>query len=301
MRYNELTPEDKVYFIREHTQGERVSLQEHFGIAERTVRLWAMKLGLTEQKPVGNILIYDLETSLVDARIFWPGKQYISASQIKSETRIITVAYKWLGDNKVHHLSWDDGDDKQLIKDFLEVYNHADAVIGVNNDNFDNRLVNARAMRYNLDVNIYVRSIDIQKMCKPIARMHSYSMKEMAIFFGVRHKQATEGIIMWELVENGTPEEKKEYLQKMIDYNVGDILTTEELYLYMRKYLKVKTHMGVLYGGEKYSCPTCGGKHLELMYTTTTAAGTIQRVMRCAEDGAQFKLNNTQYLKYKGL
>jgi hypothetical protein len=39
-------------------------------------------------------------------------------------------------------------------------------VIGQNNDRFDNRWVNARAMKYDLEVNTFVRSFDIMKELK---------------------------------------------------------------------------------------------------------------------------------------
>jgi hypothetical protein len=126
-------------------------------------------------------------------------------------------------------------------------------------------------------------------------------MDYMAKYLGVTHKQSHEGRIMWKLVESEDPKVRKEYLQKMVDYNIGDIVTTEEIYLRLRKFLRAQTHFGVLAGGERYGCPTCGGDNVEDLNTITTAAGTVQHVLRCNFDEQIFKLSHTNYLKLRQL
>lgn len=246
-----------------------------------------------------NVLIYDIETSLLKADVWWSGKQYIHSSQISSEPRIITVAWKWLGSDKVKHLKWDENHcDEKLVKRFLKVYNKADIIIGQNNDKFDNRWINARAIKFNFDVNLYVKSLDIMKQAKRIMRIPGYSMAFMTEYLGVTNKQTHEGLIMWKKIQYGNESEQKEYLQKMIDYNVGDIISTEDMYLRLRKYMKFNFHLGTLNKHEKYTCPSCGGNDIELYKTVTTGAGTIQRIMRCKHDGIQFKLNNRNYINF---
>jgi len=245
------------------------------------------------------VMVYDIETSLVDVQCFWTGEQYINHKQVKSEPRIITVAWKWLGEDKVNYLTWDkQHSDKKLMSEFLDEYNQADMVIGVNNDKFDNKWINTRAAKYSMFVNTQIKSFDLQKQCRRIFRMPSYSMDYTAKFFNVVHKQSHEGIIMWEKIQKGTPKEQKEYLKKMVDYNIGDILTTEAILHRLRPYMGNKLHFGVLKGGEKYSCPECGSLDLDLVKTSVTVGGTIQRLMKCNVDGVQFKLSNREYFKY---
>jgi len=252
------------------------------------------KLKVKETK----ILVYDIETTMIRANVFWTGKQYIGHRQLSEEPKIITVAWKWIGSNKVEHLTWDSNkDDKKLVADFLVQYNKADVVIGVNNDNFDNRWMAARAAKYSLEFNHFVKSFDVQKQAKKAFRIPSYSMEYMAKYFGLTQKLSHEGRIMWEKIQWGTKKESKEYLQKMVDYNIGDIITTEELYVKLRPYFKAKFHVGVIEGGEKFSCPECGSEDVSLYQTTTTAAGTIQRIMKCNTCGTIYKLSNVNYLK----
>ena len=204
-----------------------------------------------------------------------------------------------MNEDKVHTLTWDDvQDDKEMLRKFLVDYNKCDMVIGQNNDRFDNRWIAARAAKHNLEFNSYVKSFDIMKQTKRLFRLPSYAMAFIAKFFGLTLKLSHEGIHMWEMIEDGTPAEKKEYMAKMLEYNVGDIVTTEEIYYKLRKYMGHKIHFGVFNGGEKYSCPNCGGTDVSLYKTTYTTAGTVQHIMKCNDDECMYKISNRDYMKY---
>ena len=141
--------------------------------------------------------------------------------------------------------------------------------------------------------------MDLMKQAKKFFRLPSYSLKNLCIHLGVTQKLSHEGELMWNMVEYGDSKQQKEYLGKMVDYNVGDIISTEECYIKMIPYLRHKTHLGVLKGAPKFSCPVCGKTEtLELVGRTATASGTMQVVMRCTEDGAIFKISNKQYMDY---
>ena len=92
--------------------------------------------------------------------------------------------------------------------------------------------------------------------------------------------------------------QQKEYLKKMVEYNVGDIVSTEAMYLKLRKYMGHKLHFGVLSGKPKYSSPSDGSTDVKLLRVTTTAAGTLQYIMQSNTDGVQYKINNKAYLEF---
>tara|TARA_R110000782_G_scaffold12246_5_gene36995 strand:+ start:1772 stop:2758 length:987 start_codon:yes stop_codon:yes gene_type:complete len=316
MTFKQLTLDDKNLFAKLYSPDYRENkkelsrdevqdkLSEYFDVSKRSVREWANKMGLgLMAKNIVNptkILIYDIETSRVEAKLFWTGKTYINYKQIRGVPQIISVSWRWLGEEKVSHLKWDmkTHTDEQLVTEFLKVYNKADMVVGYNNKNFDDRWINAKAMKYNLFVNVYVKSFDLIKHSKRLFRLISYSMAYLAEFMGVTLKQGHEGILMWDMIEDGTKEQQEEYIQKMINYNVGDIITTEEIFLKLRKYMGHTIHVGAFEGGEKYSCPHCGGINVELFKATNTAAGTPQYIMRCLDDDVQYKISHRDYMKF---
>lgn len=313
MKFKELTQSEIDMFIRAYEENNKTNkesrkeLQDRlaglYNVHSRTIRKWAKKLGVgVMAKNVVNpskIMIYDIETSRTRAWVWWTGKQYIGHNQLIDEPQIITVSWKWLGDEVIHYLTWDENhSDEQLMVDFLQEYNKADMVIGYNNDRFDNRWINARAMKYNLEVNTFVRSYDIMKEEKKVFRVPSYSMAYMSKYSNVILKQSHEGIHMWDMIQTGSPEEQEEYLQKMVDYNIGDIAATEELYIRLRKYFGHRIHFGVLHGGEKFSNPDNGSTNVELYKRTATPAGTVQIIMKDKDSGAKYKITNKQYMAF---
>lgn len=263
----------------------------------KRISKWINDYKNTKVKKESKVLIYDIETSRMLANVWWTGKQYIGHQQLRDESRIITVAYKWLGDNKTYYLKWDNGCDKELVEKFLIEYNKADFVIGFNNKNFDDRFVQARAMKYGFEFNIFTKSLDIMKQCKKLFRIPSYSMDYIARYIGVPTKLKHSGIHMWEAIQYGTKSEAEKAMKEMIAYNVQDIIVTENVYLKLRKYFTPVTNLSSLINDNKICCPNCGSKEVELIKTTTTTTGTIQRIMQCSKDKTQFKISNSAYLK----
>ncbi|MCK5015691.1 MAG: ribonuclease H-like domain-containing protein [Candidatus Peribacteraceae bacterium] len=314
MQFKNLTKRDidlirNTYEKNPSRKNGQMALSTLFDVDRRTIRKWAKKLGIgvlsTNIVDPAKIMIYDIETPRVKFWAWRSGKQFLNGNDLVDEPnndpRIITVAWKWFGDNKIHTLRWDkDQSDKILIKEFLKEYNKADMVVGINNDKFDNRWINARASKYGFYVNMHVKSLDLQKQARRFFWLPSYALKFLCRHFNVTMKLSHEGIIMWEKIQTGTEEEQEEYLRKMEEYNRGDIVSTEEVYLKMIPYLNHVSHLGIIRGGEKHSCKHCGGDNIELVKTVHTAAGTIQRIMRCRDDGAQYKLSNREYLKFVG-
>ena len=245
------------------------------------------------------VLVYDIETSRVPALVWGTGKTYIRHSQLRGRTKIISIAWKYVGEDKVHHLTWDKNHcDKKMLEKFLKHYNNAYMVIGQNNDNFDNKLVNTIAAYHRLRVDRFVKSFDIYKMAKKYFRLQSYSMAFMAEYFGLTLKQSHEGLHMWDMIEFGNKEEQKEYLGKMVDYNKGDIVTTEELYMTLKPYFSTVTNNAVRKGLEKWRCPVSGSDDVKLMKTIYTEAGTVQRILYCNESKHQYKVSNKAYMDF---
>jgi len=311
MKFKDLTTRDIEHIRSLYRTGlSRAEVQEelsgHFAVHTRTIRKWTKRLEIgVLKKNVTNparILIYDIETPRLRAELWWSGQQWVNGNDIIDEPKIISISWKWFGDDTIHAAHWDlkTQCDKEMMVEFLEHYNAADVVVGINNDKFDNRWINVRAAKHRLEVNTFVRSIDIQKQCKRLFRLPSYSLKYLGAFFDIpMQKENHEGIIMWREIQFGKMKKRIEYMAKMIKYNVGDIMATEGLFLRLMPQLNLHSHLAVIHGGVKHSCPLCGStEEIEHVKTTATLAGTIQHVMRCTKDGVKFKMNNRNYLNW---
>jgi len=273
-----------------------------WGVTARQIRRYAQALGINQiHSSVSNdrILVYDIETSRVRVDVWSTGKQYINHKQLRSKTTIISIAWKWLGEDEVYYLTWDKKHcDKRMMIAFLKEYNTASMVIGQNNNSFDNKLINTRAAYHKLHVDRFVKSFDIYRMAKRYFRLPSYSMAYMAEYFGLTLKQSHEGIYMWEMIEYGTKEQQKEYLQKMVEYNKGDIVTTEELYLTLKPYFASVTNKAVQKGLGKWACPVSGSTNVKLLKTIFTEHGTVQRILYCEDSKHQYKVNNKTFMNF---
>ena len=251
----------------------------------------------TQEKRMPKILIYDIEISRVEAGMWWSGKQYVNGSQLITESKIISVAYKWFGEDEIHVLKWDKKQsDKKLLVKFLEEYNKADMVVGFNNNTFDNKTLNARALKHNLPINTYVKSLDLMREAKRLFRLPSYSLNYIAKYLQVQTKLQHSGLQMWEDIQYGSKKEAKKTMKLMLKYNRQDIVVTEEVLLKLIKYIKLPVHIGVLLGQDKATCPVCGTSNIKLLKTQVNSTGNIERIMQCKEDGHIFKLTNKQYL-----
>ena len=277
-------------------------LAEFLSVSVRTIRSYAKELSLSVKASEivdDKIMVYDIETSRIEATVWWTGKQYINHKQLKTEPKIISVAWKWIGEDDVKFLTWDKKHcDKEMLKTFLKEYNKASMVIGQNNNSFDNKWINTRAAKHSLRVDRYVKSFDIYRMAKRYFRLPSFSMAYMANYFGLTLKQSHEGIHMWDMIEYGNKEEQKEYLAKMVDYNKGDIVTTEELYMTLKPYFGSVTNNAVKKGLPKWACPVSGSTDIKLLKTIFTEQGTVQRILFCEESNHQYKVSNKSYMDF---
>lgn len=277
-------------------------LAEFLSLSERTIRRYAKELSISIKASEivdDKIMVYDIETSRTEATVWWTGKQYINHKQLRTEPKIISVAWKWIGEDDVKYLTWDSNHcDKKMLKSFLKEYNRASMVIGQNNNSFDNKWINTRAAKHSLRVDRYVKSFDIYRMAKRYFRLPSFSMAYMAKYFGLTLKQSHEGIHMWDMIEYGNKQEQKEYLDKMVEYNKGDIVTTEELYMTLKPYFGSVTNNAVKKGLPKWACPVSGSTDIELLKTIFTEQGTVQRILFCEESNHQYKVSNKSYMDF---
>lgn len=240
-------------------------------------------------------LFFDIETSRMVFEVKdWAVRREkrMSYEDVVKESKIICISYMWEHEGIVRNLRWDKNlCDKKMLIDFNRIINEADEVVGHNGDNFDIKITRTRSLYHRIPFRINIRSLDTLKKARRYFRFPNNKLDTIAKFFGVGAKIEHEGIKMWDKVEDGD----KQALIDMVKYCDMDVVVLSDVYFVMQNYVKHNSHAGVLTGGYKHECPSCGGNNSTLLKNNFTAAGTIKRLMECNNCGYDYEISNTAY------
>lgn len=182
-------------------------------------------------------LFFDIETSPNIVFSWRIGhKINITPDNIIDERAIICISYKWEGESKVHSLSWNAGDDKQMLVEFSKIIDSADEIVTQNGDKFDIKWLRARCIYHGIPISSKFNSIDTLKMAKAGFNFNSNKLDYMGSFLGVGEKLKT-GYDLWKrIVLNDDPDAMKE----MIKYCEEDVRLLERVYNKLQPYCPVK-------------------------------------------------------------
>ena len=241
-------------------------------------------------------LFYDIETSYNIVKAWRIGYNInLNMDDIIQERAIITIAYKWEGEEDVTVLSWDKGCDKKIIEDFVKVMAEADELVGHNVDRYDTKFIMARALKHNISVLPKYQSTDTLKLAKKHFMLNSNKLDYIAQYLGIGHKTKHRGLSMWDdIILRNDPQA----LEEMIEYNVQDVFLTEQVYHKLMEYSLPKVNHASKQTGDKHTCPQCGSNHAELHKTYISSSGTKTRLMNCLNCSTNFTINNTNYTKF---
>ena len=241
-------------------------------------------------------LFYDIETSYNIVKSWRIGFNInLNMEDIIQERAIITIAYKWEGEEDVTVLSWDKGCDKKIIEDFVKVMSEADELVGHNVDRYDTKFIMARALKHNISALPKYQSTDTLKLAKKHFMLNSNKLDYIAQYLGIGHKTKHRGLSMWDdIILRNDPKA----LEEMIEYNVQDVFLTEQVYHKLMEYSLPKVNHASKQTGDKHTCPQCGSDHAELHKTYISGTGTKTRLMNCLNCSTNFTINNTNYTKF---
>jgi len=242
-------------------------------------------------------LFYDIETS-PNIGVFWRAgyKQSISTDNIIHERRIICIAYKWEGEKRTSVLTWDENqDDGEMLRRFIEIANEADELVAHYGDSFDLKWIRTRCLYHEIETFPLYRTVDTCKWARSGFYFNSNKLDYIGNLLGVGAK-VDHPFSMWLDV---TLHNSKKALKKMANYCKNDVVLLEDVYHALEPYMPSKTHVGVLHGGEKWSCSKCGSTNVSKSKTNVTAMGTVRHQMQCKECGKYYTISDATYRKYQ--
>lgn len=223
------------------------------------------------------ILIYDIETSLMLMGGFGIWDQNISLDHILEDWHIISIAWKWYGDKKVHATYTNTRDDSKVCEEFFKVLMEADVIVAHNGDRFDIKKLETRFIANNTGVLPKIKSIDTLKIAKQRFKFTSNRLDYIAKFLGVGAKMETSKGLWMEVLRGN-----KKAVKEMVAYNKVDVTVLENVFKKLLPY--IDGHLNYNMYTEDEVCRNCGSLNLQSRGFSITKSGKYRRYqcMSCA-------------------
>lgn len=204
------------------------------------------------------VLIYDIENTptVVTTWSLWES----NAIETLEEWYILSYAYKWLGEDKVHVVSLPDfkgykkdrKNDKQLCESLKKLFDEADIVVAHNGDQHDQKKSNARFIYHGIEPPSPYKSIDTKKIAKKYFKFNSNSLNNLCQYFEIGGKLSHTGMSLW----RGCMEGDMKSWKTMCKYNKQDVVLLEKIYLKLRPWMTAHPNQNVI-TGNTMCCPKC--------------------------------------------
>ena len=241
-------------------------------------------------------LFFDIETSPCIGFFWRPGYNInLSHSHILHENAIICICWKWEGEKKIHSVYWDKGDDKACVEAFLQIALEADEIVAHNGDKFDIKWLNARCLKHELGPVPIWKTVDTCVIARRRFAFNSNRLDYLGHYLFGEGKIKTDLDLWKEIVINNS----KKAMSEMVKYCKKDVELLERVWEKLQPYHTNKTHVGVLEGNEKWTCPHDGSENVILHKRNITAGGTVRFQMQCKDCGKYFTISKKQYEDYE--
>lgn len=240
-------------------------------------------------------LFFDIETS--PNLVFSWNVGYdvrIDYDNIIKERAIICICYKFEGEKKVHHLTWNKGDDKKMLQRFAEIINTADEVIGHNSDRFDIKWVRTRCVYHGISMTHDIKSIDTLKAARGKFKFNSNKLDYLGKYLGLGEKLETGGFSLWKDI---VLRNDKKALEKMVKYCKQDVILLEQIFQKLNPYIPHKTNCAVMFDRNAKACPECLSDNTVVNKYRISASGLKSVTLQCKSCGKYFSVPETKYDK----
>jgi hypothetical protein len=216
---------------------------------------------MKSRKP--KLLVLDIETSPALGYFWRMHDENISLDQMITPSRILSVGWKWRGEDRFHYRDvWPHGSvaaSKAMLKDIHTALNEADGVITFNGSRFDLPKLTGEFLVAGMDPCPPVASIDVYKTTKKMG-FTSNKLAHVAPLLGCGNKLDTGGFKLWREYMQGDKNARK--IMKL--YNWQDVEVLEKVYNRIRPYITDHVYMGVSAEPKRGTaeiltteCPTC--------------------------------------------
>lgn len=237
-----------------------------------------------------NVILFDTETSNMIVATFSLYPESIGHHDIIEDWYMFCVAYKKLGEKKIHSVALTDDpkrfkkdqrDDFYVVKTMADIIKDADVIVGHNLKNFDVKKLNTRLIKHGLPPLPKIPVVDTLKEARKIAKFSSNRLDYLGEFFGFGGKVKTSPELWMRALHGDVLA-----IEEMAKYCKGDVDLLEKIYLKLLPYIETHPHIGVLSGEERFSCNKCGSTKLIRHKERPTATGLMKIQCQCQKCGS---------------
>lgn len=209
----------------------RISRQ--LGVGKSTVNDFFKKfdsITVKNESTGPRILFIDIETRQLSLEGFGLFNQNFSLEQIAEDWSILSVSYKWAGEDEVYYHDVSEMTEDDLLAIVYERYNEADFICGHNARRFDHKKLRARWIARGFQPNSPVRILDTCEIAKTEFGFTSNKLQYLTNLLCKKHKKSGHlkfpGFLLWREFIRGNPEA----IEEMREYNMIDVTSLEELF-----------------------------------------------------------------------
>jgi hypothetical protein len=231
-----------------------------------------------ESSELPRVGVLDLESLPMVCYTFEMYNVNIGIEQVISEVCLLSWAGKFLNEPEVYSdiLTKEEApvkDMERIVKSCWEFMSKCNVLIGHNFLSFDGKMMNTFFLKYNLPPLKYV-AVDTLLVARNNFRFSSNKLGFINRELGIREKISNEGFKLWRLCHEGD----QKSLDTMLEYNIGDVYSTESLFYKVRPYIK-NFNVALYNEIEEYQCPVCGSQDLKSNGYYYTSAGKYESII----------------------
>lgn len=233
------------------------------------------------------ILVLDIETAPILARVWRTWKENVGLNQIEHDWYLLSYSAKWLGDKRIFYQDQSKApnieDDRELLAGLHGLLDEADIVVAHNARRFDVPKINARLITLGFKPPSPYKVHDTLDIAKKNFKFTSNRLEFLTGALCTEKKMLHgkfPGFELWKQCMLGNPAAWRE----MKRYNVQDVKSLEELYLKLRAWDPRAPALGIFLEDGDHACPKCGSGSVQRRGSYSTSVGVYQR-FQCNECG----------------
>lgn len=217
-------------------------------------------------------LLLDIETAPNIAYVWGLFKENIPLARLVDSGYVLCWSAKWIGKEEIMFDSVYKSGEKQMLKNIHNLLSEADVVIHYYGSRFDIPTLNKEFVQSGMMPPATYKQLDLLKTVRATFKFPSNKLEYVAKALNVKRKVKHAGFEMWIDCMRNDPQA----WEQMEEYNIGDVITLEEVYYKLLPWIKNHPNIGV-YNHVNDVCPNCGSVHLERRGFSYTTAGRHQR------------------------